>query len=61
MQKSIPGHLQNSVLQCTVLAKFHDTDTDTDPHGPNGVSPQKSPCRARIRVRVVEFSYLLSV
>ena len=61
MKKSIPGHLQNSVLQCTVLAKFHYTD----PHGPNGVSPQKSlcpcPCRARIRVRVVEFSCLLSV
>jgi len=63
MKKSIPGHLQNSVLQCTVLAKFHYTDTDTDPHGPNGVSPQKSPCpcRARICVRVVEFSCLLSV
>jgi len=32
---------------------------ETDPHGPNGVSPQKSPCpcRARVRVRVVEFSY----
>jgi len=38
-----------------------------DPHGPNGVSPQKSPCgsvrvrsgrvRVRVRVRVVEFSY----
>ena len=54
----------------TLIAKFHYTDTDTgptrtrtrtrmDPHGPNGVSPQKSPCpcRARVRVRVVEFSY----
>ena len=27
-----------------ILAKFHYTDTDTDPHGPDGVSPQKSPC-----------------
>ena len=70
-----------------VIAKFHYTDTDTDPtrtksahvvgyelnyttrarpdpHGPNGVSPQKKsvrvrsgPCRVRVRVRVVEFSY----
>ena len=42
-----------------VIAKFHYTDTDTDPHGTNGVSPQKSPCpcRACVRVRVVEFSY----
>ena len=55
-------------LYCQVKAKFHYTDTDTDffcgetdPHGPNRVSPQKSPCpcpcRARVRVSVVEFSY----
>ena len=46
-------------LSYEVRAKFHYTDTDTgptrlghhglfcgetDPHGPNGVSPQKSPC-----------------
>jgi len=30
---------------------------ETDPHGPNGVSPQKSPCPCR--ARVVEFSYML--
>jgi len=35
-----------------VKAKFHYTD----PTGPNGVSPQKSP-RGSCRVRVVEFSY----
>ena len=44
-------------------AKFHYTD----PHGPNGVSPQKKSVRVRAgpvgsvsgpcRVRVVEFSY----
>ena len=47
------------MAKCRVKAKFHYTDTDTDPHGPNGVSPQKSPCpcRARVRIRVVEFSY----
>ena len=41
--------------RCRVRAKFYYTD----PHGPNGVSPQKSPCgsgRVRVRVRVVEFS-----
>jgi len=52
----------------TVKAKFHYTDTDffcgEIPLGPCGsVSPQKSPCpgpcRARVRVRVVEFSYKL--
>jgi len=32
------------------------TDFVGDPHGPNGVSPQKSPCGSG-RVRVVEFSY----
>jgi len=35
-----------------IIAKFHYTDTD--PHGPNGVSPQTSPCPCR--ARVVEFS-----
>jgi len=53
-----------------LIAKFHYTDTDTnptrtrpDPHEPNGVSPQKSPFGSvRVRsgpcgVRVVEFSY----
>jgi len=34
-----------SMVPCgRLIAKFHYTDTDTDPHGPNGVSPQKSPC-----------------
>ena len=52
---------------CRLKAKFHYTDTDTDfffgetdPHGPNGVSLQKKSVfvyRARVRVRVVEFSY----
>jgi len=32
---------------------------ETDPHGPNGVSPQKSPCPCPCRARVVEFSYML--
>ena len=42
------------VPRCVVKAKFHYTD----PHGPNGVSPQKSRCGSgRVRVRVVEFSY----
>ena len=63
-----------SDLSCHLKAKFHYTDTDTnptrtrpDPHGPNGVSPQKSPCgsvRVRwgpCRVRVVEFSYYWSL
>ena len=47
--------------RCRVRANIHNTDTDTDffcgetdPHGPNGVSPQK---KIRVRVRVVEFSY----
>ena len=49
--------------RCRVRAKFHYTD----PHGPNGVSPQKKSVRVRAgpvgsvsgpyRVRVVEFSY----
>ena len=44
-------------------AKFHYTDptrTRPDPHGPNGLSPQKKSVRVRsgpCRVRVVEFSY----
>ena len=53
-------------IRCFVIAKFHYTDTDTgptrtwtrirtNPHGPNGVSPQK-----KVRVRVVEFSYYLA-
>jgi len=49
------GHVRSRVR-----AKFHYTDTDTDPHGPNVVSPQKSPCpcpcRVRVGVHVVEFS-----
>ena len=51
-----------------VIAKFHYTDTDTDPNGPartqRSFAAKKSvsvsvsgPCRARVRVRVVEFSY----
>ena len=32
------------------------TRTRPDPHGPNGVSPQKKSVRVRVRVRVVEFS-----
>ena len=48
-----------------VIAKFHYTDTDTDPSGPartqRSFAAKKSmsvscPCRARVRVRVVEFS-----
>ena len=56
---------QLSVL-CTI-AKFHCTDTDTDPNGPArsqrsfaakspSPCPCPCPCRARVRVRVVEFS-----
>ena len=57
----------------TVIAKFHytgptgpdrtRTDFVGDPHGPNGVSPQKKSVQVRAgpvgsgRVRVVEFSY----
>ena len=54
-----PGAPDGTILD---TAKFHYTDptrtrTDfvSDPHGPNGVSPQKSPCGSG-RVRVVEFS-----
>jgi len=39
------------------------TRTRPDPHGPNGVSPQKQSVRVRsgpCRVRVVEFSYYLT-
>ena len=57
-------HIRN-LLARWLIAKFHYTDTDTNPNGPNGVSPQKKsvsvsvsgPCRASVRVRVVEFSY----
>ena len=67
----LPGHQPCGRLASrVVIAKFHYTNTDTgptrtrtrtDPHGPNGVSPQKKsvnvsvsgPCRAR----VVEFCY----
>ena len=51
------------LINCTVIAKFHYTDptrTRPDPHGPNGVSPQKKSVRVRsgpCRARVVEFSY----
>ena len=52
---------QLSVL-CTI-AKFHCTDTDTDPNRPArsqrsfaAKSPCPCPCRERVRVRVVEFS-----
>ena len=58
MKKSIPGHLQNSVLQCTVLAKFHYTDTNTGPTRTRTFLWRNSvgSVRVRVRVRVVEFS-----
>ena len=50
----------NSLLQELHWLKLNSTTrTRPDPHGPNGVSPQKSPCgsgQVRVRVRVVEFS-----
>ena len=33
--------VSRSVNVDAVIAKFHYTDTNTDPNGPNGVSPQK--------------------
>jgi len=46
------GMKLNIVPDASVIAKFHYTDTDTDPNGPNGVSPQKSPCPCPCRARV---------
>ena len=47
---------------CGLIAKFHytDTDTDTDFFAAKLRWVRAGPCRARVRVRVVEFSYKLT-
>jgi len=42
---------------CQVIAKFHYTDTDTDPNGPARTQRRFAAKKVRVRVRVVEFSY----
>jgi len=41
---------------CTLIAKFHYTDTDTDPNGPARTQRSFAAKKIRVRVRVVEFS-----
>ena len=49
-QVATPG-AESAVYDCLVKAKFHYTDPHGlcigDPHGPNGVSPQKKSVRVR--------------
>ena len=40
-----------------IIAKFHYTDTDTDPNGPARTQRSFAANKVRVRVRVVEFSY----
>ena len=41
----------------SIIAKFHYTDTDTDPNGPARTQRSFAAKKVRVRVRVVEFSY----
>jgi len=53
----LPIHRDQLRVQRSVIAKFHYTDTDTDFFAAKLRWVRAGPCRARVRVRVVEFSY----